>query len=33
MTSWCCPGLVAVQKGPSCTCEDPTLSSYECPGQ
>ncbi len=32
-TSWCCPGLVAVQNGAACTCEDPTSPSYECPGQ
>ena len=32
-TSWCCPNLVAVQNGASCTCEDPTSSSYQCPGQ
>jgi hypothetical protein len=32
-TSWCCPGLVAVQNGASCTCEDPTSAGYECPGQ
>jgi hypothetical protein len=32
-TSWCCPNLVAVQNGASCTCQDPTSSSYQCPGQ
>jgi hypothetical protein len=31
--SWCCPGLVAVQSGAQCTCEDPGASGYECTGQ
>jgi len=32
-TSWCCPGLVAVQNGAACSCEDPNSSGYECSGQ
>ncbi|HTM44657.1 MAG TPA: hypothetical protein VL137_06855 [Polyangiaceae bacterium] len=31
--SWCCPGLVAVQNGAQCSCEDPGAPGYACAGQ
>jgi hypothetical protein len=31
-TNWCCPGLVGVQNGATCTCMDPGAAGYPCGG-